>query len=130
MTSRQRRSGFLLVTAWLKSISGSHRQRTANIGPAERLGGAIEVVNKRQETLPQRLHRWKVAALDHAPHENAEPDFDLIEPRRMLGHIHKLNSMGRIAQERCLAGHALQHITLALHSQINPQATALRPQLA
>jgi len=41
----------------------------------------------------------EVAALDHPPHENTEPHFDLIEPGGMLGHIHKLDAMGRIAQE-------------------------------
>src|SRR3712207_1549006 len=50
----------------------------------EGLRRLIVVGNKRQDPLPRRRQRREVPTLECPPHQDAEPDLDLIEPRRMF----------------------------------------------
>src|SRR6266540_4089257 len=100
-------------TAFRKSLSGSRLKRATCIGPAKGLGHAIEVLDKSQDLRPQIILGCEVAALDHPTHQDAEPDFDLIEPRRMLGYIHELNTVRRVTQKGRPTGHRLQHAAFA-----------------
>src|SRR6266545_1388417 len=111
-----------------KSISGLHGQRSAGIGPSERLGGLVKVGDERQNALLQRFHRCKVAALDCSAYQDTEPDLDLIEPGGMFGHIHKLNPVARIAQEGGAARQRLQNTALAFFAQVVGDRTALSDQ--
>ncbi len=63
-------------TAYRKSLMGSHHQWSSGVGPFERLGRLVEVVDKRQDTRAQILNRREVAAFEHPPHQNAEPHLD------------------------------------------------------
>src|SRR6266498_579702 len=108
---------YLLSTAFRKSLSGSRLKRATCIGPAKGLGHAIEVLDKSQDLRPQIILGCEVAALDHPPHQDAEPDFDLIEPRRMLGYIHELNTVRRVTQKGRPTGHRLQHAAFAFQAQ-------------
>ena len=61
-------------------------QRTASEGPTEWLRqGFVVVLNKGHDLLLQVGDGREVASLDDAAHEDAEPTFDLVEPRRVLG---------------------------------------------
>src|SRR5262249_58015017 len=96
------------------------------IGPAKRLGCAIEVIYKVQNLRPQVVERGEVAALDHPTNENRKPDFDLIEPRRMLGNIHELNTVCRVTQKGRPTAHRLQHPAFAFLAQIGRRLPMLR----
>ena len=87
-------------TCGRKFISDLSCQRTASIGPLEWFGhGFVEIVNKGQHPLAEFLHRGETASFEEAPHQDAEPDFHLIQPRRMLWGLHKADAMTRILQE-------------------------------
>ncbi len=79
----QRRS-LSTSTAMRKSILGLHDQRTACIGPSERLGRLIEVLNERQQSGSQLLYRPETRPFEDSPYQDAEPHLHLVEPRRMF----------------------------------------------
>jgi hypothetical protein len=56
-------------------------QDLALIGPFKRLGHRfVEIVDKRENFVFQRIFREEIATLDHLFHQNTKPDFDLIHP--------------------------------------------------
>ena len=74
--------------------------------PAERLGeNVIEVLDELNEFPLQIRHRGEAAATDHLPHDHAEDDLNLIEPRCVLGQEHEANAMVLVRQERLTTRH-------------------------
>ena len=65
----------------------------------------IEVRNEVQEPLAQIRGGGKAGPLEHAADQNAEPDFDLIQPRCVNGRIDKANPVRAILQESLAGGH-------------------------
>jgi hypothetical protein len=63
---------------WAGLLSGQH---LALIGSFERLAHRfVEIVDKRENFVFQRIFRKEIASLDHLCHQNTKPDFDLIHP--------------------------------------------------
>ena len=61
-------------------------QSLSLVGPLERLGhGVIEVVNELQQPLAQVVQGVKTGAPKGLSTEDGKPDFDLVEPRTVLG---------------------------------------------
>jgi hypothetical protein len=56
----------------------------------------IEVSQERFQLGFQVCHRGEVAAADDLPHDDAEYDFDLIQPGTVLGEIHEADAMFRV----------------------------------
>jgi len=71
----------------------------------------------------QGLDRTEVATLDHSPYQDAEPNLDLIEPGRMLGHVDKLYPVARLAQKSGPAGYRLHYSRLAFLTQFVAKPT-------
>src|SRR5271163_4734148 len=93
----------------------SNVQRASGVGPLEWLGQRfVEIRDEGQDFLAQILHGRKVASLDHAPHQDAEPNLDLIQPRRMFRHIHKTDAMRLVLQKLPPGRHGLQYASFLL----------------
>src|SRR5688572_23325139 len=69
----------------------------------------------------QVLNRPKRATLEQLAHQNAPPDFNLIEPRRMLGCIVKHNPMTRITQKRGTRLPIFQNAVFAFLTQVDSE---------
>ena len=75
-------------------------QGLARVRPVERMSEhQVEVGQERFQFFFQVHHGGKVAAADDLPHDNAEHDFDLIQPRTVLGEIHEADAMRPVGQE-------------------------------
>ena len=107
----------------------SDHSRSTGVGPLERLGGAVEGADKREDPLTELRHRPKTAAFAHPPHQNAAPDRDVIAPRGMLRHKHTLNPVRRVAQEGSAPGHRRQAARRPLAAEIVGAAAVGRSQL-
>jgi hypothetical protein len=101
-------------------VSGSQLggQVAAGARPLEGLGVPIEVVDEGQDALPQFGGRGEAGPLEQPPHQDAEPNLDLIEPGGMLGQVDELNAMARVTQEGRPRRHRLHDAVLALHPQV------------
>ncbi len=62
-------------------MTGLDNERSPLVGPAKRLRRLIVVLNEGQDPLTQRLQRRKTRSFQCAPHQEAEPHLDLVEPR-------------------------------------------------
>ena len=70
----------------------------------------------------------KIAALEQAAGQRAEPDFDLVQPGAMLGRVHEADAVAGVLQEGGAGIHALQYPGLAFHAQIIFHAAQLGDQ--
>src|SRR3954471_5160527 len=90
-------------------------------GPLERLGQHfVEVADEVQDLGPQVVRGGEAASANDAPDQNAEPNLDLVQPRRMLRGVHKADAMTQVTQERLAALPRLKRPALApLHPSVN-----------
>src|SRR5207245_10977763 len=73
-----------------------HVEGPTRISPLERLGHRfVEILDEGQDLVPQIRHRLEIATLDDATYQDAEPNFDLIQPRGVLRHVHEAHAMAR-----------------------------------
>ena len=80
-----------------KFVYTSSRQRFACIGPLKRLGhSSIEVLDEVNQRLMQLLDGVETGAFEQAPHQDAKPNLDLIEPGGMLRGIDQAEPVARI----------------------------------
>ncbi len=78
------------------------------IGPLERMGHRLMIVDEKRENLLLKvLQRAKVAALKQLARQNAEPDFDLVHPGSMLGGVIQDDPMRGIMQKSGTCFHRL-----------------------
>src|SRR2546421_11942477 len=109
-----------------KYSHGLRHQSLSLILPFERLGhGVVIIVDERQDPGLQVLDRKKRAPFEQLAHQNAEPDFDLIDPRTVLGGVMEHDLVGRITQKGSTAGHGGQNPTFAFDAQLLIQAAVL-----
>src|ERR1700684_1362419 len=86
--------------------------------PFERLGQKlIEIVDKIEDLGAKVCLGGKVASAKHPSGEDAEPDFDLIQPRAMLRCVDKADAVAQVAQKRLPALEGFQHPALAFLPQ-------------
>ena len=79
------RSTESLLTACLAEGRGAN-QRLPGVGPAVGMSAtSIVVVQIRGQACHKFLGRFEVAAFQETPSQGAEPQFDLVEPRTVLG---------------------------------------------
>ena len=96
------------------------------VGPFERFSHrAVIIVDERQDLGLQVLDGKKRAPFEQLAHQNAEPDFDLIHPRTVLGGGMDHHLLARITQKCRTAGHGGQNPALAIAAQLLIQATRL-----
>ena len=74
--------GFLVHFLWFEvSRAIRYMVNGSGVGPPIGFGHRpVEVVDKVEQAFSQRFDRRKVAPLQHATHDNAEPDLHLVEP--------------------------------------------------
>jgi len=89
----------------------------------------IEVVNEVQDLLPQVGGRRKVAAFEQPPIQNTEPDFYLVEPRRMFWRVDKADAVARVFQILPSGRLGVPNPRDAFFTQILRIATVLRHPL-
>ena len=90
------------------------------IDPLKRLShGVIIVVNKGQNLSHELIKGGKGASSKELTDQNTEPDFDLVEPRAMLGGVMKDDAMRGIAEKSGPSLRILQDTGLALLAQVN-----------
>jgi len=76
------------------------------IRPLEGLGHRpVVILDESKNPGLQVLNRGEGAACEEFADQDAEPDFDLVEPGTVFWRIMKDNLVGRIAQKGCSAGH-------------------------
>ena len=78
---------------------------------------AIVVGNKGQDALAQLLHGDPTGTCQQAAHQNAEPDFNLVEPGTMSGGRHEANTMARIGEKGGTGAHAGEMTAFAFDAQ-------------
>jgi hypothetical protein len=84
----------------LGSVSG--HERFPLHGPVEGFRhGGIEVGDETLDPLLKMFLRCKIAAPEKLPDQDREPDFDLVDPGRVLRREVERDAMARFAQE-CL----------------------------
>jgi len=62
----------------------------------------------------------ETAATQHATVDDAENDFDLIEPRTMFRDVNKSDAMAGVRQKRAARGHRLQYASFFGGTQCRP----------
>src|SRR5215472_6818772 len=96
------------------------------VGPLEWLGhGAIEVVDEGEHLVLQIFDRAEVAAPQELAHQDAQPDLDLVQPRRVLGCVVEHDGVAGVAQKRRARGSRPKHYTHVLDAKICSAACAL-----
>ena len=76
---------------WLQGLGG---EGFTLVSPFERFGHRpLIIVNKSQHFGFQIFDGGEVTAFQQLSHQNTEPNFNLVHPRRMLGRIVKNNPM-------------------------------------
>src|SRR6266516_4961543 len=82
----------------------------ALVGPLERLGhGAIEVGDEVQHLVAEIVNGSKVASSQQLADQNTQPEFDLIQPGRVLRRVMEDNVVRRVCQERSPCRHRFQN---------------------
>src|SRR5271168_1226390 len=89
---------------------GLSAERAARIGPVEWPGKhVIEILDERQQFVPEVLDRFEVAPADDLAHDHTENYLDLVQPGTVLGRVYEPDSMTQIGQKLLPALHRLQH---------------------
>lgn len=105
-------------------------QHLAFVSPFEGFShGAIEVVNEFEQTTSKVGLTAEAGSFQQLSDQDAEPDFDLIQPRSMGGCVMKHDLMVRVAEKRGPCFHGLQYTAFTFHPQIEGQAFVLGHQL-
>ena len=105
---------------------GLYQESLSLMRPLERLGHRVVIiVDERQDFGLEVLDGKKRAPFEQLAHQNAEPDFDLIHPRTVLGGVMEHDLVGRITQKGSTAGHGGQNPAFAFDAQLLIQATGL-----
>jgi len=90
----------------LTGFSSLRRQWATGECPAEWLGeDLVEVFDETHQLLPQVGYRAEAASPNDLPGDRAEDDFNLVQPRRVLGQVQETDTMAPIREEflpRCL----------------------------
>src|SRR5262245_34123831 len=87
-------------TARLKYVPPLDCQRFMAICPLEGLRhGGVKVVNKRQESCLEVVHRRKTGPLEQLARQDAKPQLNLIEPRGMFGGVMKPYLVGGLSEK-------------------------------
>src|SRR5271156_2954423 len=95
--------------------------------PAEGLGhGGVEVGDELLDPGLQHVLAGEVAAADELSRQNGKPDFDLIQPRRVLGREVENDSMVFLAQKRFAGCLGRKDPGLALDAEVAVEGTMLR----
>ena len=82
----------------------------ASIRPLKRLGkSSVEIVNELFQSIFQFRQRGKVSSLDSAAVDDSENDFDLVEPRRVLGKVNQANPVALVGQKFDASCHRLKN---------------------
>src|SRR4051812_23897974 len=83
-------------TARPKSVDGSGGECCALVGPFERPGGAIVVVDEGQHLGGEVVDRGEGASAEELAGEDREPDLDLVEPGAVVRGVVEDDPMGGI----------------------------------
>lgn len=102
-----------------KSLTRSDGKGFAGIGPLEGVRQVlVEVLDELQKPLAQFLRGGKAGPFEQAADQDAEPDFDLIQPGSMFGRIDEADAMAGICQKRLAGGHGSQDAAFAFDAQV------------
>lgn len=78
---------------------------------------AIEIFHEPPQLILQIGQAREVAATNHLPHDNAEHNLNLIQPRAMLRRIYKAYAMCNVFQKYAARFYRLQNATLTFFAQ-------------
>ena len=84
------------------------------VSPVHGFGNClVEILHESLEFLDQVELGTEAASSHHATIDDAENDFDLVEPRTVFREVHKTDAMARIGKKRSARGHRLQNAFLS-----------------
>src|SRR5438270_1333588 len=110
-----------------KSAGSLNRYGLSLVGPLEWLGhGSIVIVDKSKDLGLQVLNRDERPSFEQLAHQNAEPNFILVEPGTMHRSIMENHLMTGIREKGSPAGHRGQNATLAFDAQVLFDARQVR----
>src|SRR5450759_2298242 len=92
------------------------------------MGRAIGVVNEGQNTLAQVCDGKPTGTCQHAAHQNAEPDLNLVEPGTVSGGVDEADAMTGVGEKSGARAHGDEMAAFAFDAQILLDATLLRHQ--
>jgi hypothetical protein len=99
-------------------LLASYIQHAARVRPFVWLRHRIVIVfDKLQDAISQVVPRAERAATDHTPAQHAEPDLDLIHPRRMFRYEYEMDPVRGIRQELFPRRDRFQHAAFPFYAQ-------------
>jgi len=78
----------------------------------------IEELDERKNTLFEMFSRAKVSSFEQTASQETEPNFNLVEPRAMLGSVDKTNAVSRMNSKSSPTTHVLNNATNSFFSLI------------
>ena len=100
---------FDTAVSWDEGCSFGFFERHAGVGSVEGMGHrSVVVVDEVSELIVEFWHRGEAAAAQAFAMDDAEDDFNLIEPRTVFREVHEPNAMARIGEKFAAAGLRLQ----------------------
>ena len=100
---------FDAVVGWDEVGAAFFLEGFAGVGPVERMGhGRVGLGDELLELGLPCGHRGDVAAAQALSLEDAEEDFDLVEPRAVFGQVDEADAVSDIREEFTPRGHRLQ----------------------
>ena len=94
-------------------------ERLLSIGPFKGFGHcSIEILDKSQHASLQILHRGETGTPQELPHQNTEPQLNLVHPRRVFRGVVEHDAMRGISQKRRTRTHRPENATRALVPQV------------
>ncbi len=88
----------------------------------------MEGVDEVEEPLAEVVKRDEGRSLACSPREDAEPDFDLVQPGRVARGVDHAEAMTQVCEESLSTGHRLAHASLALHAEVIVDAASARDE--
>src|ERR1700681_1091196 len=97
----------------------SRPKRPTRVGPTEWLREhVVEVVDELRDAGAQVLEGGEAGALEQAPRQDGEPDFDLVQPRAVARRVDEANPVGRVLQKLPARLLRLEDAGLALGAEL------------
>lgn len=108
----------LICCGWF-ARQESRSQRCSSIDPLVGLRhGSVEIVYEAFDLRAQVMLGQKAASFEHLAHQYPEPDFNLIEPRTMLGRVNEPDSVAWVRKKVSPAYDVAENPMIALLSKV------------
>ncbi len=82
---------------------------------------AVVILDKSQDLAFQVFDGFEIASFDDFTNQDAEPNFDLVQPRSMFGCVVENDAVGRVAQKGSARSFGFQNARFSFHAQVDIQ---------